>query len=199
MREGKECNICGEFKLLDDYPKCKSCKDGYENRCKKCAAIKELARRRTKEGLIAAIYTSQKAHSRERFHVQPEYTLEELRKALMHMDAFHRLHKNWRLSGYETALRPSIDRLDNSIGYTKTNIQLTTWETNKANGHATSKNGTDTKQLKPVNQFTLDGEFIRSYFSMHEAARQTDVTQGNISNCCNKSSHTAGGFVFEFA
>jgi len=198
MREGKECIECGEYKLLDMFGKHSNCKDGHKNQCKSCIAIKVLARKQTKIGLIKNIYTHQITRSRKRLHLLPEYTLEELTGTLLGMDAFHRLHKNWRLSGYETALRPSIDRLDNSIGYTKKNIQLTTWGANKSNGYTTRKNGTDTKRLKPVNQFTLDGEFIRNYFSMSEAARQTGIAQGGISQCCLNKTKTAGKFVFEF-
>lgn len=52
---------------------------------------------------------------------------------------------------------------------------------------------------KAVSQYTKDGEFIATYPSAHEAARQTGVWQQNISNCFNGKLKTAGGFVWRLA
>ena len=52
---------------------------------------------------------------------------------------------------------------------------------------------------KAVSQYTKDGEFIATYPSTSEAARQTGVWQGNISLCCHGRYKTTGGFVWRFA
>ena len=44
---------------------------------------------------------------------------------------------------------------------------------------------------REVKQYSLDGEFIASYPSAKEAARQTGLAQSNISRCCN------GGFSYK--
>lgn len=38
---------------------------------------------------------------------------------------------------------------------------------------------------KKVYQYTLDGEFVKEWESVIEAARALEFNQGNISNCCN--------------
>ena len=55
---------------------------------------------------------------------------------------------------------------------------------------------TGLKFQKPVQQFTLDGQFIAEYKSQNEAFRQTGVHQGNISSCCNGQRKNTGGFVW---
>ena len=53
---------------------------------------------------------------------------------------------------------------------------------------------------KAVLQFTKDGKFVAEYPSTIEAARQTSINQGNISNCCNgrKSYKSAGKYVWRY-
>lgn len=43
------------------------------------------------------------------------------------------------------------------------------------------------KHLKPVLQYTLDGEFVKEYKSITEASQQTGIKCYNISRCCNVS------------
>lgn len=53
---------------------------------------------------------------------------------------------------------------------------------------------------KPVGQYTRDGIFIKSYSSIKEAGRQTNIQHGSISGCAqgrSKNSH-AGGFLWKF-
>lgn len=55
-------------------------------------------------------------------------------------------------------------------------------------------------QSKPVLQFTMDGTFVAEYPSLSEAERQTGVSQGSISRCCNGHPHYshAGSFVWKW-
>jgi hypothetical protein len=56
------------------------------------------------------------------------------------------------------------------------------------------------KQLKVVQQFTRQGEFVAEFPSTWEASRQTKINQGSISKCCrgNKKYSHAGGFVWRY-
>lgn len=53
---------------------------------------------------------------------------------------------------------------------------------------------------KPVEQYTLNNEFVAEYPSAEEAARQTHCSRGNISNCCSKRKgfHTCKGFIWKY-
>lgn len=53
-------------------------------------------------------------------------------------------------------------------------------------------------KLKPVYKYSLDGKLIATYLSISEAARQTGISKGNISQCCNGRLKTAGGFIWRF-
>lgn len=52
---------------------------------------------------------------------------------------------------------------------------------------------------KPVLQFDKNGNLIKEFPSLQEAARQTGCGQGNISVVCNNGRlKTAGGFIWKF-
>ena len=50
---------------------------------------------------------------------------------------------------------------------------------------------------KPVVQLSLSGDYIAQYASIHEAARNTGLTCGNISSACRRNM-TAGGFKWMY-
>ena len=52
---------------------------------------------------------------------------------------------------------------------------------------------------KPISQFTLEGEFIKTYPSAAEIERQTGIGNSNISACCRGKQKSAGGFIWRFA
>lgn len=52
---------------------------------------------------------------------------------------------------------------------------------------------------KPVDQFTLDGVFIKRWTSAADAERGLGVHHQKISACCNGKVKTASGFIWKFA
>lgn len=57
------------------------------------------------------------------------------------------------------------------------------------------------KLCKPINQYTLDGEYIRTWTSGTDAARALGIGWNNILRCANPKTKnkTAGGFIWKFA
>lgn len=51
---------------------------------------------------------------------------------------------------------------------------------------------------KPVNQYSLEGQFIAHYESASEASRKTGIRQGNISSCCRGERKTAGHYRWTY-
>lgn len=49
---------------------------------------------------------------------------------------------------------------------------------------------------KPVNQYSLDGEFVRTWASAMDAERELGISHANISECCNRKRKSAGGFIW---
>nr|QBK93108.1 MAG: HNH endonuclease [Pithovirus LCPAC403] len=64
--------------------------------------------------------------------------------------------------------------------------------------HALNTGLTNTR--KPVKQFSMQGEFISEFNSMHEAEKKTGIPHGNISKVCiNKERSSAGGYRWSFS
>ncbi len=158
-----------------------------------------LKYRRTKKGVINKIYGDQKFNSTKRGYPLPSYTRLELLELSLATPLFHILFDAWVTSDYEKDLKPSWDRDDDDLPYTFDNLVLMTWEENNRKGCYTRKNGRSTKQTKAVEQFTLDEEYIATYFSMRDASRKTGTPNGGIGQCCNFKAETAGGFKWQYA
>jgi hypothetical protein len=143
----------------------------------------------------------QHRNSRVRGHNPPEYTKEWLSDWMLNHPLFNYLYNQWVESEYQTEMRPSVDRLKDNIGYTKDNIQLTTWDENKKKRTTDIKKGIATgKCQRPVVQISKDGVEITSFRSLKEAERATGVNVSNIHNVCSGryGFKTAGGFKWKF-
>ena len=196
--DSKKCTKCGELKLLTEFHKQARNKDGLKGPCRACCALISRIYRRTKVGVVGAIYRDQKSNSKKRKMDIPSYSKLELKDWLFNQDLFHELYDDWAESDYLTDLKPSCDRLNDYLPYTFDNMQILTWEKNRAKGHADSFNGVNKKKLRAVIQLNLNGELIHEFYSVSEAGRQTGINQGNISRCCIGKVKTAGGFKWEF-
>lgn len=51
---------------------------------------------------------------------------------------------------------------------------------------------------QPVSQFSLNGDFIKSYHSIGEAAKETNIDRASISKACAGILQTAGKFKWEY-
>jgi len=190
----KTCNICKEEKELSMFGNNKKYKDGLQALCKSCAYEEQKEYTRTKKGLITVIYRSQKQRSKVRGHRFPEYTKQELKEWLYSQKEFHEIYSEWKASGYKKELCPSVDRKNDYIHYTFSNIQLMTWGENNSKGHNDRRNGVNSKHSKQVFQYTLKGELIKSYNSTMEVQRELGIGNSQISACCLGKADTAGGF-----
>ena len=54
------------------------------------------------------------------------------------------------------------------------------------------------KRKITVSQYTIEGVFIASYESIHEAQRLTNIYRATISRCCKGIQKTAGGFKWTY-
>lgn len=61
-----------------------------------------------------------------------------------------------------------------------------------------SKSGVKHHMAKPVYQYSKDGEFIRKWSYMNEAAKELHLSRGNISNACLGRIKTCGGFIWSY-
>lgn len=165
---------------------------------KQYSSKNNIAKKRTKKGIVTVTYSHQKQHSKIRGHNPPEYTKQELKDWLFSQPLFHKLYDNWERTGYQKKYKPSVDRKDDYIGYTMDNIQLMTWGENDSKGRKDVKNGINRKSLYPVMQYTKEGVFIKEFRSATEANKQTGVNRPNIITVCKGDRSHAGGYKWAY-
>lgn len=153
---------------------------------------------RTKSGVASRIYGGQKQSSKRKGYPMPTYSKNELLEWLMAQELFHVLYDNWKRLDYQTMYKPSVDRVDDYVGYTLANIQLMTWGENQTKYCTDAKDGINTKSSKGVTQYDKDLNVLAEYYSASFAAKQTSVARSNINACCRGTIKSAGGFIWKF-
>ena len=175
---------------------------GLRSDCKACKSKFDAEYRKTKDGLVGKIYGGQRSNSKKRGHPMPTYTREELKDWLCSQELFHKLYDNWKRLDYQKEYIPSVDRKDDFIGYTISNIQLMTWSENKNKQHGDIFNGISTSGKatnKSVEQLTTDGKLVAVYRSLHDAKRQTGINESKICEVAKGRRNTAGSYVWRYS
>lgn len=192
----KTCRVCETAQPLSHYSVNSSQLDGKNYRCKTC----DNNRHKTYGGKLKAIYSSQRATSLKRKHPPPAYTLVEL-TAWAEKNGYCALYQVWQTDKYTRYTAPSVDRLDDHLPYTLSNIRLVTWKTNETKSHVDMKAGKIITHHTAVNQLSLVGELIATHISQAAAARALGIFQGNIHQAMNPHNprKSAGGFKWEYS
>ena len=194
MIETKQCKNCDIIKHIDYFSKDSNGKFGLKARCKECINIKTSNYYKTKNGLIHRIFNNQIHTSKRRSHNPPSYTLKELKSWLYSQPLFHELYDNWKRLDYQKDYIPSVDRKDDYVRYTISNIQIMTWKENLDKYYLHSYNGINNKNNNKVFQYTKKGVFVKEYHSLRSASRETGIDASNISKCRKGKIKYAGGF-----
>lgn len=147
----------------------------------------------TRHGVASRIYLDEVKSSKRRNHKPPQYTRVELRDWIFNQDNFETLYQAWVKSGYDSNLKPSVDRLDDAKGYSFDNIQLITWSEN----HKKNVESLGNKLSKPIAQYEITGRLVKEFKSITEASKHTGIAHGTISNAINPkrlNTERAGGY-----
>ncbi len=194
----KICKKCKTLKNNLDF-QISGNKKWSRNECKSCIKIRSKQYNKTKEGLIKYMYRQEIYGSKKRNHHLPTYTKKEFKEWLYSQTKFHKLFDNWKRLDYQKDYIPSVDRKDDSIGYTMDNIQLMTWAENKVKADQDRISGKlITLQNKKVNQYSKNGYILAEYHSLKDAERGTGVSRTSISKVCKGELKTAGGYIWKF-
>ncbi len=116
-------------------------------------------------------------------------TREQFINRFLNDEQFLKLFDQWKVSGYDAKLAPSIDRINVKGDYTLDNIEFITH----------SANATKDQPMTEIDCYTKDKIFLRTYPSQGEAARALGVPQSNIWKVLNKIRNSAGGYYFEYS
>jgi hypothetical protein len=199
VRNGmKICSICEVEKDLSFFSKDSRRSDGLRADCKLCAKKRRDEYRKTKDGVVAVIYSGQRISSKRRGHAMPDYTKSDLSDWLLAQNRFHKLFNLWAENGYKKMEKPSCDRLDDHAPYSLSMLRVVTWKENNEKGHSDIKNGVNNKISKAVKQISLDGRFVKEHYSASQASRDTGANRSLISLCCAGKVKTAGGYLWRF-
>jgi len=186
----KVCNNCKIEKPLSEFHRDKYTRDGYTTICKKCRNTQGKEYKKTLQGLLKTIYRHQHETSEKRGHPPPTYTFEELCQWFVLQPNWEDLYYKWQASGYDRKLIPSVDRIDDSKGYSLNNIQLITAYENIMK---------QVNKLKiKVNQYDLNGNYIKTWESMSEAYIKLGIGTTNIKKACEGKYRYAGGYQWRY-
>lgn len=150
--------------------------------------------------IIGEMFYKQIERSKNHSYKSVHYTKDELIEwVLSHDSTVYDLFTTWIKSGHKKHLRPSIDRIDATKGYSFDNIQLITW------GENNSKGKNENSTTKPVLQFTREGIFIKEYesavaASLAVAPHLKNHKKSKIYNVLNNKKHynTFYGYKFQY-
>lgn len=194
----KKCARCGEMVDVLLFNKHKKTNDGLNSWCKPCMNTYIKERGKTKKGLVTSMYTHQRTSSKHRDHNPPNYSLSQLKDWVFSQPNFEVLYKEWVESGYDKWNKPSCDRIDDYKPYSFSNIRLVTWRENLDNCTEAVIARKNKKSLKPVNQFNLNGEFVKRFDSIIEAALEVGANSGKIVNVCKKDRLKTAGYLWRY-
>lgn len=92
---------------------------------------------------------------------------------------------------------------DGSIDFEKSNLEWCSHQYNLNYGERHNKEIKTQQQThpsnKPVEMYSTDGVFIKSFISQRAAERETGIFSASISSCCIGKLKTAGGYVWKYA
>ena len=85
----------------------------------------------------------------------------------------------------------------NHIDEDKTNNKLTNLEWCNRNYNVNYGNRT-LKTAKKINQYALNGKFIKQWNSLSDASRNLRISVSGISACCRNINKTCGGYIWRY-
>ena len=182
----KTCCDCNQTLPFTSFVAKTSCKDGYEPRCRHCRSIKY--NKSTPELVTKKIYQTQVLNCTNRGQALPTYSKEELFTWLTAQTNFVPLMDAWKASNYSKNLAPSVDRIDPNSSYSIPNIQLMTWEENRAKGAKDKADNLHLVDQKPVAAYNKDGSLYKEYKSVQSALADVGAAQSSyhgIASVCN--------------
>lgn len=176
----KKCTKCGETKSIDLYAKNKS-KPNREAQCKECKSKYDASIRTDFSRVVQKTYSNQKRSSARRGH-EMGYSLKELYQWCRESKEFNHHLQEWIKRGGKARCgsKPSIDRIDNNLGYSLRNIRACSWSENNKLGRE--------HRMSPV--INLDD--LTEFESATAASKHLNISRTGIINAIKRGGKCAG-------
>jgi len=203
----KHCPKCDTEKDQSDFSKDKSRSDGIRQYCKSCAYDMSIAWNRSPKGVAVRLWHKHKARSIDRGHDQPDYDRDWLINYVLNHPDYSKLYKKYVASGFDKYECPSIDRIDDNVGYRKDNIRLVSFRDNMDHCYLAARKaehfnrGWEMGCMRPhhaVVQLTKGGELVGRYISVNEACRQTGANNSKIPAVCSGKRKSHMGYIWMY-
>lgn len=191
----KTCYSCKIEKQSTEFHVNRNSKDGLKSWCIPCE--RKLRRgylnrvgngsyhkyEKTHKGFLMRLFRNMQSRiygiQAAKFHLYKGktigFTRHEFYDWALSNDDFYRLFDEYKKSGYDRKLAPSIDRIDSSRGYHFNNIE---WVTHSEN----SRRGSENNPLKMPVEVWINGKFIGEFDSIQQAADATQLKYANVYN-----------------
>jgi len=140
-------------------------------------------------GWVTKAYSGMLQRTKKHNHKEVDFSKEEFKVWVLIQPNYQELFDEWEIADYETRYIPTPDRLDDNLGYYFDNMQLLSYEDNRAKQTLT--------QFKGVLQLRA-GEVVGNFVSVDEASRNTGVHRGGIAKCCKGEQQKSGGFAWKY-
>jgi len=187
MKKSKICTKCKIKKTLDEFSSHKRSKDRKEYWCKECCNT-IMKQYYTKYPWKLTLVTIKRRCNNPK-NINYKYYGGKRIKCLITADELKQL---WFRDKAYLMKTPSIDRKNSNKNYTFENCRFIELSKNIAKMNKESKS-------KLINQYNLEGKFLKSFRSASEVQRKLGYDHGFISVCCLGKRKTAYGFKWEFA
>ena len=178
----KNCSKCKQEKSLDEFSPNKQTQDKKSSWCKSCYILyrQKYPWKKTYDSIKQRCNNS-KATGYKNYGG----------RGIKCLITANEVKQIWfRDKGY-LMKKPSIDRKENNGNYTFENCQFMEKSANTAKQDKT-------KQMKSINQYDSQGNFIKNWKSGLEIQRALGFNCGNVSNVCTGKRKTTNGFIWRF-
>ncbi len=123
-------------------------------------------------GVIQKLFTTLKSNGSGKNLPPLTFTRLELINWVFGQEKYLPMYLSWEASDFDKWLRPSLDRLDTSLGYSFNNLELVTWRENHTREAL--------RHCKPVTLTNLRGEIVEKFLSKKEAAEVWDISHSSL-------------------
>lgn len=157
---------------------------------------------KSKRGVCIRLWHHNVRNSIKRGHKPPEYSQKELIDWVLKQPNFELLYTNWKISNYKQDFAVSIDRLDDSKGYSFDNIQLVTFRENYLKSHQGFRDKTLYNPTllnsghTTIYQYDIYGNLLNTYISFSEASRVINKRHQLLSKVIKNRTYYAYGYLW---
>lgn len=148
--------------------------------------------RKTHKGVLTNLYSKMKERAKKKNIEMPDFTLQDFHKMFLEDKTYLRIFNEWELSNYNKDKKPSVDRINNKIGYLKNNIHIISWNENRY------KQSMERRSRKGKVAQIKDNKIIKIWNSQREIAKKLKLTQSMLSLALTGKCKTAYGYEWKY-